>query len=401
LRGELLGGGGCPRERGHETWRGHIFWYIRGMLRSGIIVMLLLIPTLACDPAPTHTPPPGKPTAYSADLEPISQLAPSRVTHLAADAVGNIYWSQQTPDEQDAMFIMGPGGVPNVTGLTSARILQQLGVTNGGGGTIQSIAAGPDGAIYFYFLGGIGRTTHACLGRYRAGNDELRILADTSGLGRDTGMGASIALARGQIIPGSSQLTLVVRHSDIAAILRFPPQAAAGNAKVALRRPFVQVVAADEVLDLRQQHYELAPGPGGTMLMTDTWSGALWEIDENGVASVVHSLVGVPRELSRPAALRGGETVLFAGDAEPMHPRVLERSEPLPLQPLFPALLMWTNQRLFQIAGDDLRVPAGFATDTLHLHDLLPLPRGGGLIAYDSTSGQVLRIQITPKAFQR
>src|SRR3712207_8447565 len=51
----------------------------------------------------------------------------NRNTHVAVDPRENIYWSQESDNGQDVVFVMGPAGdLPTATTLTSGNILQQL-----------------------------------------------------------------------------------------------------------------------------------------------------------------------------------------------------------------------------------------------------------------------------------
>src|SRR3954470_7618114 len=115
------------------------------------ILMILALLVFGCDrtsSAPQSEAPRVK--LYSLELWPVTPLLPTRPTHVAIDAIGNLHWVQETEDGDDVVFVMGEGAIPRATQLTSANILKALKLDQGGSAHIQSIAAGADGAIYFY-----------------------------------------------------------------------------------------------------------------------------------------------------------------------------------------------------------------------------------------------------------
>src|SRR5438552_8610735 len=135
-----------------------------------------------------------------------------------------MYYVQESDDGEDVAFIAGPSDVPRATRLSSANILSAVGASAGEKGNIQSIAAGPGGEIYFYFLGGGKRNTVACLGKFLPRNTSIQILASSSELQSATNMGPSIELARGTVVCSAGHGWLLVRHTDTAAMFRFEPR---------------------------------------------------------------------------------------------------------------------------------------------------------------------------------
>src|SRR6185436_5670795 len=113
---------------------------------------------------------------------------------------------QETDDFSDTMFIIGGGDVSNAMPVSARGILAALDLK--GTGNIQSIAAASDGNIYFFFLGGNAKQTIACLGRFETRTGLIRILAREKELAETSGMGDSLALARGTIVPAGKTFWL-------------------------------------------------------------------------------------------------------------------------------------------------------------------------------------------------
>jgi hypothetical protein len=185
-------------------------------------------------------------------VDALAQLLPNRPTHLAVDTIGNLYWSQESDDGRDVMYVLGIGAdeVPRATVLSSEAILDAMPpvklpekpaakspakpqanpATRKGppgsdaisrGGNIQSIASGIDGELYFYFAGGVGSVTRCCLGRFEPRKGQIRILCDAPKLASASGMGLSISLARGRVMVAGQRVRLLLRHSDGWAMFEF------------------------------------------------------------------------------------------------------------------------------------------------------------------------------------
>src|SRR5438045_3498730 len=86
-----------------------------------------------------------------------------------------------------------------VTAIAARDVLAQRQMVDGNG-NIQSIAAGPEGEIYFYVQGTKGRKSASCIGRFDQRSGEIRILMDDAKLQSVSGMGISLGLARGKLI---------------------------------------------------------------------------------------------------------------------------------------------------------------------------------------------------------
>src|SRR4051812_30806951 len=206
------------------------------MFRYAIVVIFCLL-ALSCDKRSALVVLEPKGANSEVRMEPIAQLVANRTTHLAVDAVGNLYWTQESDDGQDLLFVTGPSGnLAQPTTLSSASILAALKPTTPvpksapsksfpsrapakPGGNIQSLIAGPDGALYFYFNGGAGAAVGAqAIGRYEPRSGEIQIVADTQQLATISGMGRSLDLARGELLPCGAVVRLFLRHTDNWAI---------------------------------------------------------------------------------------------------------------------------------------------------------------------------------------
>ncbi len=373
--------------------------------------VVFLIFSSACDQSPrtiadsteSQSTTAPAPKAYVANLSVLTPLLPRRPVHLAVDPPGNLWFVQETDDGDDVTFIAGATEAPRATRLTSANVLAAAGAASTDRANIQSIASGANGEIYFYLQGGGKRNSIACFGRFAPRTGAIQILAGTSQLQSETGLGASIELARGTVVvPQSGRwLTLLVRHTDAAAMFRIdfrklPPS----GAMSALGTPINELHAPGETLSLTRADIELACGPAESILILDTWGGALWRIAPGNDVSALCSIVGISKQLSLPAASRDGQITLFAGDGEPIQPHVKQRIEPVDLELRYPSLLMLDGPKASQfqvVSRDDIRAPGGFAMYATQLQQLIYEPTRDSFVGFDSASGQIVRIKLAQK----
>jgi hypothetical protein len=352
------------------------------------------------------------------------------------------------------MFVAGEADLPRATPLSSASILEAMGVRGAAGaagttraavatGNIRSIAAAADGRIYFYFAGGRRKESLLCLGQFNPRTGDIRVLADTQQLARDSGMGGSLALARPTVVADGRFVWLWLRHTDASAVFRIDTTALPSAGPATLTKPFPRLTAARKTdgapIELtREEDYEVSPGARpDTLLLTDLYAGALWEMTEHGEVRVLHSLVGLPRALSILGVLREqssapvdptrsgvtpGSVVSFAADSDPIPPRVAERVDPVELQIVYPALLILRpdqpgatpaqpppsssddgalrqslTTRLIAIGRDQLHAQRGLAVHTMQVQQLVYEPTRDTWLGYDSPSGQLVRITIIAK----
>lgn len=361
------------------------------MLRRLLPAFLLFLS--ACDRKPTRGVNVPQPTRTIAQITALCQLPPGRPTHVAVDPLGNVFYSNETDRGTDGMMAVGETTLPRATELTSVTILAALGEAVGGNGTIQDLAAGPDGMIYFYFVGGKGRTIRACIGRFDSRKALVTVLADTDQLMMASGMGDSIALARGTLIPQGNRMSLWLRHFDGWVLLHFDPRRL-GPGGEELIRSFSKVVGDGIELKLSEKRYEMSSGPGQDVYLMDFQTGTLWQVDPAGKATVRAPLTGFPAELSLPLSLKDGKIMMFAADSPPVVGEIQEFVRRSDRRITYPALLTIDGKQITSLGREDLRAFAGFPVYTMRIHEMTQAP-DGSFVAYDEASGQLMRIAVT------
>jgi hypothetical protein len=360
------------------------------MARWGVIYLLLLA-LIGCDrPRPLSAV--AAPPRRVADFRPIVQLLPNRSVHAAVDSIGNIFYTVETEDGQDAVFVVAENGLPRATRLSSASILSTLGET-GGNGAIQDLAAGAGGTIWFYFSGSRGRSVIVCLGQFSLRDGLIRIVYDANQLKRDSGMNDSIALARGTLIAGDPSMHLLLRHTDAYAVFRFPAERAAPPATNELVRVLSRITHEDRTINLIDPQLRLAPGSGDSLLLLDRTTGELFDVDPEGHATLRILLAQLPKEISPPLPLKDQRLILFAGDSELIESELANPMAVSRQRVTWPAVVLIDGKALTMIDRDDLRVPAGFPAYAMRINQIVPAP-GGTWIVYDRSSGQLMRMRL-------
>jgi hypothetical protein len=356
------------------------------------------------------------------ELRPLAQLAPDRPTHLAADSVANVYWVQETADGQDTLFVAGSDDIPQPTQLTTSAIIAAFGPSVSAGaasqtptttptlaaGNIQSITTDPDDHLVFFFNGGTGRTDCVGLGQFDPRRQSIQIFAGTRALAAQAGMGASIALAQGQIIkPATSSATVSARywlwlhHSDVAIVLRFDLHSQEPGQPIDLFRSFDQLVGAGAPARLTDDQLAFAAGEDDSLSMIDWRTAWLFHISDIGAVTPWMSVLGIPRDLSELTQRPGGIELAFAPAGEPAagteaDGQSLKKTSFLELR--YPALIAITNDTVIPVVKEeDMRGPPEIDIAKLRLQQFLPTGRPHEWIGYDAQSGMLLRIQLTPK----
>lgn len=354
-----------------------------------LLPLILLLLAASCDSAP-ESPAPGKPQPSPAVIiEPLTPIPPNRPTHLAADPAGTLFWVQETDDQKQIVFSMSPGALPSTTRLTTTTILEALQQPQAAG-SIQSLVIGADARLYFFFTGGVGRTTLAVVGRYSPVNSRVEILTDTAALARASRFGDSLALARGTLVQTASQTWLWLRHDIDSTLLTLDPSAQPASR---LKRSFEKVLAGDAPLDMRSPSADLVPGPANSLLYLDRDRLTLWRIDQSGQASSAASLAQLPAAVSTPALDEQNRILLFAPDQPPA------ALTDLPLIPstqtvrAFPALVLLNNAQ-----PDFIQRPRFTAPPRINLATLAPpwiVRDRSAFILYNAPTGELLRLRIT------
>ncbi len=347
---------------------------------------------IACDrPAPrvVDATAPSKPIF---ELTPLAQLKPAPRTHLAVDTSDRIYFSQESVDGRDSVFLLDPGGVPKLTGLTSDAVQRTLGIGTDARGNIQTIVGGGDGAIYFYFSGGTRREAASAIGRYMIAADSVQIVADTARISEVSDMRAALALARGRFISGQP-LRLVLRHPDDVTIISIEPDA---NTSLASTRPVIN----DQVgpIRLTNEAVDLSLGTAGMYWVLDRGEGFLYFTDATGFAHSAMALLGFPKLMSRPVVMPDSRLVMVFASSDPLRPP-LGVVDPIPVESradnlTFPAFMIRRDDQTIFIQRDDIRAPAGYPVYSLRIDELVPMNRRGHFIAFDHGSGQIVRLRL-------
>jgi hypothetical protein len=220
-------------------------------------------------------------------------------------------------------------------------------------------------------------------------------------------MGRSIELARGTTVTAGKLVWLLLRHTDQAALFHVEPRRVRQDQEQILGDAITKLRTAEGELPLTRPDIDLAPGhpDDGSVLLSDLWSGAIWNVDATGNASVLCSLVGLSRSLSLPATTNTGPIVMFAAAGDAIIPHVPQRIDAVKIDGLsYPAVLMLQpGGNLTAIARDDIRGPAGLPLRAIAFQQLVYEPARSGprsgesFIGFDAASGQILRLRIWTK----
>lgn len=374
-------------------------------------LLLLLAPLLLLGPGCERERPKPvastRPAEAALDLEfkPLTPLLPNRPTHTTVDRHGNVYWVQETDRGDDTMFVIGEGGIPRATQLSVANVAALLGA-QGGRGNIHGIAAASEagGDIYFYFKGVAAKRTIACVGLFSPATERVRILADTDAVAAATGMGRSLPLARASVCSDGRNVWMWMRHSDIGAVFRVDPATVPASGPAKLVKAFDRVTVDGKPVNLARDDsadrtdMEISPAPGGALFLLDVGGARILRIEQDGKATAIRSLVGLPKVLSSPSVDREQNLVLFAGSGEIIGAPAAKKTDP-PVDPrvdaTWPAMLIFKRDRIISIGRDHVQAYPGFPIFSTRLRQLVPNPAGdGGWISYDAGSGELLRVRV-------
>jgi hypothetical protein len=357
------------------------------------VLILFLIGGLfaGCDPAP----PPVTLQTVTRDvarLSSLAQLPPNKVVHAAVDSLGNVVYLVESSDGQDVMIAVSESGVPRTTQLTSANVLAAMGESQGGSGTIQSLVAGADGALYFYFVGGKGSTVRACVGRFSLRNEVVTPIHTTLRLAEISGMGESVYLARGKLIRSNDAIYLFLRHSDQWGIFEFSASRTTAETTPQLRTAYKSIRFENQPIDMKRAQVDLWPGAGSDLVITDRKDGYVWTLKPDGTATLRAFLAGLPMELSGPAVLKDDRLLFFAADSEKLMSGLDESLTYTLPRTTYPALLEF-GKTITAIGQADIRAGGAFPVYAMNVREMVASP-DGSFILYDQTSGQLMRMRI-------
>jgi hypothetical protein len=371
-------------------------------LLVALLASLLSVPGAGCDDdaprgtAVVSTRPAGP--ALDLEMKPLTPLLPNRPTHTTVDQLGNVYWVQETDRKDDTMFVIGEGGIPRATQLAAPNIGALLGVSEGARGNIQGIAAAADagGQIYFYFRGVANSRAIACVGTFTPKTEQVRILADTDALAAATGMGRSLPLADGSVVSDGRIVWIRLWHIDNWAVFRIDASRIPTSGPAQLPRAFEAVTLEGNPVDMTREETDIAPAPGGALFVLDVPGARLLKVAPGGQATLVRSLVGLPKVLSTPSVDANQNLVLFAANAEPIgaKPNDIEAAAAASIDSTYPAMLVFKPDHVVSIGRDHMHAYPGFPVFGTRLRQLVPHPRAGGWVSYDAGSGELLRVEI-------
>lgn len=317
-------------------------------------------------------------------------------TSLVASEGGNILLLQ--PDAQRRLMVMDGGGSLSESSLSPARMMAMLGATGGpiadGKISVRAVAALGGGKLVVYAAGTARRRSLVSLWLYQPGRDVLTLAADSKALGDASGMGDSIDLADAQFVQTSRGVWLCLYHSDAAVFFLLPGDLLAPN--VRLRRAFSQLRQDGRPLRFLADDRLFARADGGLGLLRG--DGAVCSIGEEGNVFDIPRIAGRPAWSAPPLSLPSdpGAPVktrlefypndLAAGDALAAPPT--EADTP----PRYPAFAIAGAQSTRTIDRESITIRPGFPVHALRITAWCLDPGSGDAIAYDSMSGEIMRI---------
>ena len=173
------------------------------------------------DERPKPVPATRPAAALDLELKPLTPLLPNRPTHVTVDRLGNVYWVQETDRGDDAMFVIGEGGIPRdaVGGAehrgTARHQRSARAATSTESPPPQIAAATSTSTSWAQRAGGRSRAS----GRLPQRPRTMRILSDTDAVAAATGMGRSLPLARASVVcDGQHRLALAAAHGQLGGL---------------------------------------------------------------------------------------------------------------------------------------------------------------------------------------
>jgi len=368
-------------------------------MRAWCVIFMAV--ALGCDREPPAPPPPTaqKPSGMVVEVQGVTPLLPDRRTHVAPTGTGKIFWVQESPDVggRETVFALAEGGLPGATPFSNAAVLDALGERGGTGGargSLQSLAVGPEGDVFFFFAGETRRKLLMTLGAFSPSTGQTRVLADSTALRDASGMGNTLALARGCVLRGPGSRTwLWLRHDHGFALLAVEP----GTSGSTLRRLFDRVRAPDdEPLALVSPRDDLQPSSADGWTYLDRARGRLWRIGPTGGATPLADVSDLPKALSAPSPDDRGRPVMFAPDGPPfVEPPDEPASPAAPPAVDLPAWVTLDGDRRTVLARPKFRLPARLNVRSLAFPEIVR--DRASWLGYDTQTGELLRIRVVPR----
>lgn len=350
--------------------------------------LLGLLTMAGCDRDSAPVSIPKRPPVPGVELRSVTPLPPNRPTHFTPARGGAVFWVQESEGGRETMFVMSEGGVPVKTPFSAVAVAQALGA-NGASGSIQSLAAGNDGKIYFYYSGGKGKQLLAAVGSFTPESARTRIIADAGELMAQSEMGDSLALARGTVLMAGNTLWVWLRHEDGYALLSMDVRQPGAK----LARPFAQVRAKDEPIRMTSTVEDLAIDPQKGLVYLDRRARKIWKIDPLGEAGGAVDVSDLPLGMTAPSFDEKGQMVLFAPEeTAPDDFSLMAVTRPSK----FPGLVIIDNSGQKTVLGRAVfSAPEKFNVRGMSVNRLLR--DRGGWLAYDTPSGELLRLGVVAR----
>jgi hypothetical protein len=348
---------------------------------------MLALVLVGCDRDPVAAPTSKPAPVLGVEISSVTPLPPSHITHLAPSRSGAIFWVQESDSERQAVFAMSDGGAPVLTPLSNTAVAQAL-QQPGAVGTLQSLAADNGGKLYFYFSGGKGKRLLAALGSFSPETRQITIIAQTPALQSLADMGDSLALARGTVLVAGNTLWLWLRQEDDSALLSLNLQQPGAQ----LQRGPAHVRAGAQEIRMTSATEDLAAGPDQALLYLDRAAGRIWRIGPVGDATQAADVSDLPPGLTAPSVDAQGRLVLFA--PQPPEPDDFSLL-PTTRKSNYPAIVLIDGSQRTILGRSVLTAPARFSTRALALSQLLR--DRGSWVAYDTPSGEMLRLRVVQR----
>jgi hypothetical protein len=367
-----------------------------------IIGLMTFLLVCGCDrnPAPSDTTPSADEAPKSVEIRPITPLLPRLLTHFSVDSKGNLYWLQESDPPAaggDLVFLIGVGGVPQtLEALSVGNLLDKLGL-HGATGAIHSLAIGPDDALYLLFIGSHGPAPVYFVAQYIPASHGLRIVADTQRLMQESGLGVSLALARGSLLSSATDLWLWVRHTDGYALLKLESHA---DTEMTIHRLQPQPPSEARNWRLNGEAEQLSAGMHGVLYFVEPDHATLWRIDPDGSVSAVLSLEGLPQAATPPAEIEGrlfmvfGDSPRFAFASSVDQQELGDSSKRIAE---FPAVLVYSplDHKSNYFYRSHLIAPESMPLQTLDPRQLTVDVANNTLVTFDAGTGELLRLRFS------
>ena len=368
-------------------------------MRAWCVIFVALV--AGCDrESDAPTAPPAKKKELVVEIRGVTPLLPDRRTHLAPTGTGQLFWVQEAGDAtaggRETLFTLADGGIASATKFSDASVLEALGATGepGARGAIQSLAATGNAEVYFYFAGQTKRKLLVAMGIFAPASGETRVTADAAALREASGMGNTLALARGSVLRSAgaggaaARTWLWLRHEHGFVVLTVDAGGSVRRAFDKLRLP------EGEALELTSQGEDLvADGEG--LVYLERRRGRLWRIGGTGDASVLADVSELPAGTTAPSPEGAGALAMFA---PPGAPFVEPPDNPLfPPKPVadFPALVRYTggqNPRRTILPRGAFDAPSHLNVRALAFSQLVR--DRSSWLAYDTQTGELLRVRV-------